>query len=476
MKTIYKSIYELDKFGKEITFHINGKNKHKTYLGGYATLSLLIISLYLFFIFGKETFNKLNPRLDQQYVLNGDNTFNMSKTSINVVIVPYYDALTLSANINYTFDPTRFNILFEYSRYANINNTKIKEFKKIPTRRCNKSDFDRSLHDKYDANRFDMGYCMDSKDFNITGLYESNLFEFLKIAIIDCNHAVSMYSDIKLECKNRTEILKNLPNWKFSLYLTYSESSPYNYENPFYSKIINQQIVLNTDTYRRSNIYFSPDIISTDDDWIFNNPFVKNNTYTSLNRFEDDFSSSQTATGIIFYQGYIRLSEKYSLLLRTYKKIPIVLAEVVSIFSNLNILMVLFFVFYNYYTLNLEVANNHIDDFDLGPQPNRSIIINDMSIQKINIRSPVRMIEKNNNKKRFSIINSIGVWQKKKEDKSNRTLYHSLVSKFYESLDINNYINLYRDVTMIKNFQPRVDMNADELLIKKNEDINLIKN
>jgi hypothetical protein len=348
-----------DIFSNTIHFRYGKKEFHETILGGLTSIAIFSLLIYLLYNISYERINYLNPSLTSFPVLNKESEIFYNETALNIIIVPNYQ---INNEVYYTLDTSLIQIIMEAATYTTYSNgTKSRNWEPIELKKCDKNDFDEDIQKVFEQNQFDKGLCISKKNFTIRGVFESEIFKFLKMNIVECKFHKQKYKTDQ-ECKSREELLESIDNIRFSFYYTYSQIDPNNYKKPFYTIIGNQQIVLATSSYKRSNFFFAPDVISTDDNLLFNTPYENNRTYISFGDVQEDFTKSDNDS-LIFYTAFFRVYPSYNLMLRTYKKIPSILAEAGSLISYLNFIMIYLIGYYNRSLLELSLMN-HLLSYD----------------------------------------------------------------------------------------------------------------
>lgn len=360
MNILINSIKSIDFFSNTVHFRYGKKEFHETILGGVTSITIFSLLIYLLYNISYERINFLNPSLTYLPILNKESEIIYNETALNIILVPNF--VTENGEVQYNLEPGLVEITMEAATYITyVNGTKIKNWEPIELKKCDKNNFDEDIQKVFEQNQFDKGLCISKKNFSLKGVYESEIFKFLKINIIECKYHKQKYNTNQ-ECKSKEELLGLIDNIRFSFYYTYSQVDPINYKKPFYTIIGNQQIVLATSSYKRSNFFFAPDAISTDDNLLFNTPYENNQTYISFGDVKEDFSTSDKDS-LIFYTAFFRVYPSYNLMLRTYKKIPTILAEAGSLISYLNFIMIYLIGYYNRKVLELSLMN-HLLSYD----------------------------------------------------------------------------------------------------------------
>jgi hypothetical protein len=359
MKSISNIIKNADIFTKTIHFRYGKKDSYETFVGGLTSLGLLALLIYLLYSISYERINHLNPNLSSLPGYNIDNELYIKNTSAHIIIIPYVDFGV--NNRSYTFESKSVQIVVEKATYENLKNgTQLRTWERVPLKPCDINDFDEDVQKVFYSAKLNYGLCLADRNITIKGVFESDVYKFLKINIMECNF-YSLRYDSSQECKPTSETLKNLNKIKYSLYLSYSQIDANNYKKPFYSIFYNEQILLLNSTFKRKNYFLSPNVISTDND-LFYNSYTNNQTYASMGNIDEDVAAS-TDLGLTFFTGFLRVYARYDLTLRSYKKVPTILAEAGSLISYLNFIFIYLIGYYNEKKFELSLIN-HLSSYD----------------------------------------------------------------------------------------------------------------
>jgi hypothetical protein len=495
MNSFSNLIRSFDVYSKTVNFRYGKKENYETFLGGFLSLTLLALLIYLLYNISFERINNLNPNVSFIEGYDKDNEFEVGSSSFQLILIPSYD--DGFNNISNVYDSELIQIVVEKASYVTYTNgTKIRKWDIIPLKPCDIGDFDENIQKDFFLSKFNYGLCLADRNFTFKGVFESEIFKFLKISIIDCNNYKNWY-DKNQVCKPRSDLLNALNKIRFSLIYTYSKLDTNNYKKPIYSIFNNQQILLSNTTLKRTNYFISPNILSTDDDLLFNLPFTNNVTYVNIGDIKDDFTISSDQ-GLAFFHGFFRIYPDYEIVVRTYKKIPTILAEAGSMISYLNFILIYVIGFYNERKFELCLIN-HLLCYDDNKMKN------DVS-QKIVKREPVEMkiLDKlpkikrfdsnlnldlptfkrvsikhssyhytgNNANNRFSSWNFFLSGCKKKS--KNHELLHKMKSMISSFLNIKNFIVLQQEFTILKDYmnkshEKETESNRNKNSVKDNE-------
>lgn len=148
-------------------------------------------------------------------------------------------------------------------------------------------------------------------------------------------------------------------------------------------------------------------MIETDEDWFFSSS-GKNFTYTT-------FVETQSSSGI-YAMLYVRVTPSYTLSTRIYKKIPDVLAQMVSVVNLLHFVVVFFLRYYNRISLNASLINQYF--FEDNKNSKKEKIRNSLLVLKTNNLA--------NNSARQSMVNNF------LNEENSKKLFNKLTNNIFE--------------------------------------------
>ena len=360
MKSISNLIRSADIFSKSINFKYGKKDGYETFIGG--SISLLLLGLLIFSLYSLSYDRRyhFNPNLSVLPGYNTNNEFNVKNTSANIIMIPYVDFSR--NNRSYTYESSSVQIVAEKGKYVNLQNgTQLRTWERVAMKPCDINDFDEEVQKVFYSAKLNYGLCLTDRNIPIKGAFESEVFQFLKVNIMECNYYNKVYNETRQVCKPENDTISMLDKIKFTMFLSYSQLDADNFNKPNYSILYNEQILLLSTTNKRVNIFFSPNTVSTDNDLFFNY-ITKNDTYAGLYNVDEDIASIKIGE-LSFYTLFLRASPRYEVILRSYKKVPTILAEAGSLISYLNFILIYVIGYYNDKMFELSLIN-HLSSFD----------------------------------------------------------------------------------------------------------------
>lgn len=321
------SLSIFDFISPKITLYYNGRNSHKSPIGGLLSLCLIfIISIYIFYIIWKLL---VNPNITSSFIyeenLNTKINQNIDYTGINHFLQIYSNKdngwfgdfdnkniiiYSIKENQTYSFN----NI---YTNFSNIEHwlydkcEKIYEINKNLFSNISKliPNYSKSICLRYYYNPNTKEYYEIGLDGFISPYLETTeIFEkknIYKIIIEKCLNDSFITKKMGYICNKENEI-NNYLNIYSELFIYFSNNQiiPMNYKSPFKEKFYSALSSINNNTYFENNIVFSPFKIITENLFFSKNTenisYIFNKGYS--NDINNDQNKKQTIIGIIkFY-------------------------------------------------------------------------------------------------------------------------------------------------------------------------------
>ena len=349
---------KMDLLGPKFHFYDGVSLKRRTKLGGILTLFLIISSILLFFVFGNELFNRINPII----------TISIQEDSIYDIIDLYKKHITFAFRLedfdgHYKNDSNFLYFKFLYHSFEQSHNGKYKNFstgETISFHICNESDFNYENLSKI----YGTLYCPDLGGKKFGGYWDNPYIYYFEFQIFFCENG-NNYS-IHNKCTSLNNLQKLLDkDIYFSLYYPDVQFNPLSYNQPLKIKYKNYYFDLNHKSQRRDDLYLKKTILNDDKGWLFNN--IKNISLWGVDKITSSFKYFSEDELIIenssskIYSLTIYSSGEKSYITRTYTKFQNVFAAlgtVINIFLNIS-----FFITYIFGESfrKLEVLNNFFE-------------------------------------------------------------------------------------------------------------------
>jgi hypothetical protein len=339
-----ESIFEtMDVFSKSFEFTFGGKDKFKSYIGGYFTFFTFFIVIYLIWLLGKEILYRNLPK-DYQVISIRDSPQN----------------LTLMVPTGFMIQDNRGNIKKDYERFitfeakyynkARVNGTFIdaEPPKTLLMRECKSSDFSDEVYTSFVTLQMDSAQCLDEREQVLGGDFTTDFVKFVSIRITPCfNTTERQYCPAEESFKflNVKNLVVSLKSEKI-LYTSADYAKPV-------KKIINEDNIL-IDPY----IFNFPKYqmyefnVQTDDGLIGQSTSIKSYyEYTFLNdiitAFDNNGNIPTRNEDLILYEYTFFESSNIKTQIRSYLKLTDVLA---SLGGLLKVYIIVFnFVFHKIY-------------------------------------------------------------------------------------------------------------------------------
>ena len=345
----------IDIFGLKTEFQIDQKSKFKTISGGVFTLIYIGLIILLFFSFGNDMINHLNPETTFSQI------YQLSPSPTTVSKDDYMFVFGMQdKNGDHFIDEEIYTATVTY-RYKN-QTTKKSQSKSIPLQRCEEANLPRnnmlSFYFKNQANELSDLYCI-SKNYTdpliLQGAWDQTQYNYLRLSIAPCNSS-------QRTCKTTEEIINKLQTSYYAYYSTDNLFDMRNYENPanligrdYYTQTTyNVKKILNR--YLRTNHFYD------ESGWIMDSTYENN--YFSFDYDHESFELLTQTDKIV--DMVIRKSSYESIFTRKYKKIQNVFAEMAGFLQIIFTVLLIIsgpFVKKEYY----ESITNSIYNFEVEP-------------------------------------------------------------------------------------------------------------
>ena len=353
--SFFRAFRFIDIFGLKTEFQIDQKPKFQTTSGGVFTLIYIGFIILLFFSFGSDMFNRLNPdtSVSQIYQPSPGPTW-ITKDQYSFVFGMQ------DSNGNHFIDEEIYTATLFYGHRDQT--TKQDQLDIIPLERCSQADMPNNpkIQEYYNNIALSLSdlYCISSNytgELVIQGAWDQAQFNYLELFIAPCNSS-------QRTCKSEKEINDML---KTSFYAFYSVDHLFdlrNYQDP--AQEIGRDYFTETTTSLKKIIsrYLKTTHVSDDSGWITDDTTVKDHF-----SFDSDKESFELLTQTDYLVDFIiRKSAYETILTRKYKKIQNVFAEMTGF---LQIIFTALFMFSNpfikkeyYESLTNSIYNFEVDE------------------------------------------------------------------------------------------------------------------
>ena len=398
---------KMDLLGPKFHFYDGVSLKRRTKLGGILTILLIISSILLFFIFGNELFNRINPNI----------TISIQEDSIYEIIDLYQNQIGFAFRLedfdgHYKNDSNFLYFKFFYHSFDKSHTGKYKNYstgESITFHICNESDF---YYEHLNKNHGIL-YCPDLGGKKFGGYWDNPFIYYFEFQIFFCKNG-SNYSENNT-CTS-IEYLKQFFNKDnpriFSLYYPVVEFDPLSYFNPLKIHYKNYYYYLNHQTQRSDDFFLKKTILNDDKGWLFDN--IKNislwgiDTITSSYNFfsEKDLNTEGSSSKIYTLKIYNTMENNYYT--RYYMKIHNVIAIVGSL---VNVILYSFFIINQSIGESLrkiDILNTFFEFEDNNYDCNYGKKNNSQNIIRTKLLTPPMIILNENNfmKKKFNFFNT----------------------------------------------------------------------
>ena len=274
---------KIDLLGSKFHFYDGLSLKKRTPLGGILTFLLLIISIYLIIIFGKELFMRNNPMItistqnDSKYEY-----INLKKENLIFAfrIEDYHGNFINETNILYI------KIYYYSSIPSDDGKFRSKSYDEfIEYHICNDNDMTTENLTK----NYGTLYCPEFGNKTLGGYWDNPYIYFFEFQIFFCKNG-SNYSENNT-CTS-IEFLKQFLNKEnpriFSLYYPVVEFDPLSYLNPLRIHYKNYYYYLNYQTQRSDDFFFKKTILNDDKGYLFDK--IKNISLWGIETIASSYS------------------------------------------------------------------------------------------------------------------------------------------------------------------------------------------
>ena len=255
---------KIDFLGSKFHFYDGLSLKKRTHIGGILTFVLLIISIYLIIIFGKELVLRKNPNIT--FSTQNDSSYeyiNLKKENLIFAFrIEDYDGNFINVtNILYM------KIYYYTSIPSDDGKYRAKIYDEyIEYHICNDNDLTtENLTENYGTL-----YCPEFGNKTLGGYWDNPYIYFFEFQIFFCKNGTNFSEN---NTCTSMEYLKQFFNQEqpriFSLYYPVVEFDPLSYSNPLRIHYKNYYYYLNHQTQRSDDFFLKKTILNDDKGWLF---------------------------------------------------------------------------------------------------------------------------------------------------------------------------------------------------------------
>ena len=323
----------IDLFGTKIGFYAEGKPKFYTPLGGILSILSIIISVISFILFSLDDFKRVSPTTTLSSITPEEYhriKFDEQKIWLPIRITDNYYNFINHTGLIYP------EIRYYYAERNNLNETFEIKFKKLNYKLCSET----SMANKTDIYKINIPlnqlYCIDTKDIEIGGFWDSTFFGYLKIDLYFCENGKN-YDNNNSNCTTYDKKIKKIGfhnSLKFDIFYPTVQFQPLNYKNPIIILYRDNSYQISKYSIKISKLTLQQYVLSDDRGWFYNN--IVSNSYYGISSLNSDDYTALTKNLInqentsLFYSLEIYLESGITLYTRKYKKILSIFIEALS--------------------------------------------------------------------------------------------------------------------------------------------------
>jgi hypothetical protein len=350
---------KIDAFGKQFQLNVKGETSYKTIFG--AILSILAYSsiIFLFFILGRNFYERENPFASMSKTLNAEGYFNYTLNASSFV----FGFNVEDQNNNILIRPDHFYIEPHYILYkVNSDGTLSKLVDKIiGYHRCKPEDF--NYNPGFNLDKVSNYYCFDNyttQNIEIGGLWDSDVFSYIKIKLKNCAQGGQYNKKNNITCsKNETELRNFFNNYiYFGLVIQNYFMDVNNYTYPFKTGFQELYETIDIKVQKKIYYYFKKGVILDKKGW-----FTEEYEHSELIGVDRTRSDSMTAITDIYSSTYYETNLYFDKIVETfnrrYMKAQELVANIGGILKAITFIVGLVSYFYNGYYGYLDIINEN---------------------------------------------------------------------------------------------------------------------
>ena len=264
---------EIDMFSSPMSVKFNGKDSYSTYLGGFLTIGIIVMTIVFIITTGENFYKKINP------VVNNNILYLETPGNYSIIEKEFYPIFTLSYNHAKIINEEYFSIKILQYRRELVNNTFVKDRIELDWEVCGNNPNHLNYFNKYanftkslSANNFNKSICLaetEKNNITIGGEYNSGFFSNFYIQIEFCNNNTSI-------CKDIDEIYDSINDVNIELAFPNFAPNINQLHNPFFTTYGSYFIRLDPYFYSTVDAYFIPLKIESDIGILFTDKLNEN--------------------------------------------------------------------------------------------------------------------------------------------------------------------------------------------------------
>ena len=367
---ITSTLRKLDIIGKEVQFRIDNSETYKTWIGGFLTVLLGLISLGSIYLFGNDIIYKTKPTLLFKKFQRSDYpsiTINSSNFFFAIRIV---DRQGVYIN-DYRFFEPKLNYQYYHMNNETLMMDLIKEDNQI-LETCNSSHIDNHTLENEFLTTFK---CALLKNYTLGGSWESSEISLLNYEVNKCTEETEKKYNIK--CATEEDLFSNftMPFFVEIKYHNYILDAT-NLNKPISQSLDFRSSALDYNTNKVNLYFYSESTLSTDLGYLVEDIHYDN--FTQIEKLDLDFEKHTPSSSKTIFIASIFMTKLNNFYDRSYLKVQDIAATVGGFFSiTYNILKILYYFYIEnsliYYYFEHLFSFYRIDDKSLVEENNQEL-------------------------------------------------------------------------------------------------------
>jgi hypothetical protein len=355
----------LDFLGSQIFISVQNNRIHKTTFGGIASLSLLLAALFAFFGFGKDIFDRVQPRVSLNKVVSEVPPLKVINDKNFLFAI--YDQ---SSDLPLPDFERRFIVYFDYYQYNGVGGSS--KMAKIPIEKCSQEVI--KIWDGF--------FYVDSSNYlcfprnmtwNLNGILNEGAHSLVRLQVDYCkNNTDPTLGQVITNCipKNETQTLLSSNRIQMHYIIENSLVDNRNYTHPAsrigYTGLVNTNAL----SWTRMSLLFKKIIVNTDTGFFTQD--MRIDDYRGIETVStESIGSPNTDTIYSHLIGNSRWNEIYN---RNYIKIQDVFAQMGG-FLNLGMILLRFIVYYATRPKLIDIFNTTYRYLETNSEKNKPLIL-----------------------------------------------------------------------------------------------------